>query len=218
MIQRQIDLARHLVSYILVFVSILCFGQEDKVQQNDPKPIIQFTGVVFAPDSNSVIPGVHVYLPKSGRGTTTNPYGFFSLPVREGDSVVFSAIGFVRKFYIIPPHDSDKSMRLIVTMEEDITFLNEVEVFPYPTEAMFKEAVLSLEMPNQREYNNLSQWLSQDYMSDAYANLPASPNANHQYFMQMQMQSVQNKYMAPQNNLLNPFAWARFIKSLKSGK
>jgi hypothetical protein len=92
--------------------------------QAQEKEIIQFTGVVFDQDSQSVVLGVHIYIPKSGRGTTTNPYGFFSLPVLEGDSVVFSAVGFKRSFYIIPKHTGKaSSMKLLVTLEEDIQFL-----------------------------------------------------------------------------------------------
>ena len=68
----------------------MTYGQYDETA---PK-VIQFTGVIFANDSASVVPGVHVYVPKGGRGTTTNPYGFFSMPVLEGDSIIVSAIGF----------------------------------------------------------------------------------------------------------------------------
>lgn len=193
----------------------MAFGLMAQEDKKDKKKIIQFTGVVFAPDSSSIVPGVHVYVPSAGRGTTTNPYGFFSMPVLEGDSVVFSAVGFERQHYIVPAHDKDFSLKVLITLKEDVTFLNEVEIFPYPTEAMFKEAVLSLELPYQRQYDNMNAWLSQGYMSSAYADLPASSNANHQYYMQMQMQALQNKYQAPANNYLNPFAWAKFINSLK---
>ncbi|MFT4834003.1 MAG: hypothetical protein ACI83W_000359 [Marinoscillum sp.] len=201
--------------YILFLALAFLSVAQEKDQYALPKSIIQFTGVVFAPDSNSVIPGVHVYVPIAGRGTTSNPYGFFSLPVLEGDSIIFSSIGFKRQYYIVPKHDPATSLKVIITMEEDLTLLKEVEVFPYPTEAMFKEAVLSLEMPYQSQYDNLNAWMGSDYMSSAYARLPASANSNHQYYMQMQMRSLQNKYQAPQSNLLNPFAWAKFIKTLK---
>ncbi len=183
--------------------------------QDQEKKVIQFTGVIFGPDSVSIIPGVHVYVPKVGRGTTTNPYGFFSMPVLEGDSIVFSAVGFQRESFIVPQHEKDQSLKVIITMTEDIAFLEEVEVFPYPSEAMFKEAVLAVQLPNQEEINNIEAWLAKQYMREAYKNLPASPGANHRYFMDQQAQSIQNRYMRPQNNLLNPFAWAQFINSLK---
>lgn len=162
-----------------------------------------------------MIPGTHVYIPKAGRGTTTNPYGFFSLPVLEGDSVIFSAVGYKRVYYIVPPHNRESSLRIVVALEDDITFLEEVEVRPFPTESMFKEALITMELPNQEEYANIYKWLNSEIMTQAYLNLPASPNTNHQYFMNLQQQSYINRYSPPQNQLLNPFAWNQFIRSLK---
>lgn len=201
---------RFAVLVLFLILGIQLFAQEQPGRKEGPK-VMQFTGVVFTPDSTSVIPGVHVYVPKGGRGTTTNPYGFFSMPVLEGDSVVFSAVGFKKQHYIVPANEGENSLKVIVTLQEDVTFLNEVEVFPYPTEAMFKEAVLALEAPYQQQYNNMNAWLHSDYMSTAYRNLPNSANINHRYYME----SMQTSGQGAPNNLLNPFAWAKFIKSLK---
>lgn len=205
---------KYILHAFLVVFSLCAWAQQDSTRQ---KNIIQLTGVIFAPDSNSVIPGVHVYVPTAGRGTTSNPYGFFTLPVLEGDSLIFSAVGFKRSFYIVPKHDVPTSLKVIITMQEDVTFLDEVSVFPYPTEEMFKEAILAMETPYQQQYNNMNAWLSSDYMNTAYRNLPNSANANYNYYMQLQAQAMYNKNMKPQNNLLNPWAWAKFIKSLKNG-
>ena len=200
--------------YILIFIFFV-FALSETSAQDQSKKVIQFTGVVFGADSTSVVPGTHVYIPKSGRGTTTNPYGFFSLPVLEGDSVIFSAVGFKRAYFIIPKHDKESSLRVIIALQDDIKFLEEVEIRPYPTESMFKEALITMELPDQKEYANIYQWLNAQYMSEAYLDIPASPNANHQYYMQMQRQAYINRYSPPQNQLLNPFAWANFINSLK---
>lgn len=183
--------------------------------QNTRRNIIQFTGVVFESDSSSVIPGVHVYVPKSGRGTTTNPYGFFSMPVIEGDSIIFSAVGFKRSYYVVPGHDKESSLKIVLTLQEDVTFLEEVEISPYPTESIFKEALISMELPEPVEYANIYQWLNSDIMIEGYKNLPATPNENFRAFNQQQMQAFTNKFTPPQNQLLNPFAWAQFINSLK---
>ncbi|MEQ9306869.1 MAG: carboxypeptidase-like regulatory domain-containing protein [Marinoscillum sp.] len=209
---------KYLIIILLSIWSLLVFGQDTTTSAEGTKKIIQFTGVIFTPDSSSVIPGVHVYVPVAGRGTTTNPYGFFSLPVKAGDSVIFSAVGFKRKFFIVPEPKKSSSLKLIFTLEEDVTFLSEVEVFPYPTEEMFKAAVLALDDPNQRYYDNMNAWMNSGYMSSAYANLPANPGDNYRYFLQQQAQAQRNNYAAPANNYLNPFAWARFIKSLKEDK
>jgi hypothetical protein len=93
-----------------------------------------------------------------------------------------------------------------------------VEIRPYPTEAMFKEALITMELPYQKEYANIYQWMNSEIMRKGYYDLPASPNANHQYFFQQQFQSYINRYSPPQNQLLNPFAWNNFINSLKRKK
>ena len=203
---------------ILAYTAILFLCGIAWSQETPIREVIQFTGVIFDKDSSSVIPGTHVYIPKSGRGTTTNPYGFFSMPVLEGDSVVFSAVGFKRSYYVVPEHKKESSLRVVVALEEDISFLEEVEIRPYPTEYMFKEAVITMELPHQKEYANVYQWLNSEYMREAYYNLPASPNANAQYLINLQQQSYMNRYAPRSIPILNPFAWSQFISSLKRNR
>src|SRR5205085_6389589 len=69
------------------------------------KRIIQLSGVIIGSDSLSgPVPGVHIYVPKAGRGTTSQRTGFFSMPVLVGDSVVISAVGYVKQHYIVPDY------------------------------------------------------------------------------------------------------------------
>ncbi len=203
----------HTKSILLI---LLIFWAGTAISQEKPKKkVIQFTGVVFNEDSTAVLPGVHVYAPKGGRGTTTNPYGFFSMPALEGDSIIFSSVGYERTYYIVPKHDKDQSLKLLVYLQEDLTFLKEVEVFPYPSEAAFKQAVLAAKLPNQRDYDNIDRWLNSEVMQTMYWNLPASGNMNHRFFMQQHMDAQVNRHVPPTNPLLNPFAWANFIQSLR---
>lgn len=201
---------------LLLFVTVILFGTYGYSQSG--QKVFQLTGVVFGKDSTQVVPGVHVYVPKAGRGTTTNPYGFFSLPVVKGDSVVFSAVGFEKASYVVPDHDKESSIQLIVTLQEDVTYLDELEVFPYPSEEVFKAAVLAVELPNQRDYDNLQRFLSSAVMREAYWNLSASANMNHRFFMQQQQNAIAYRFQPPSNPLLNPFAWRDFIQSLKKKK
>ncbi|MFY0685955.1 MAG: carboxypeptidase-like regulatory domain-containing protein [Cyclobacteriaceae bacterium] len=193
----------------------LSIAQKSDTTYADDQKVIQFTGVIFTSDSLAVVPGVHVYVPKGGRGTTTNPYGFFSMPALAGDSVVFSAVGFERTSFVVPAHDSEFAMKVMVYLKEDVTYLSEVEVFPYPSEATFKAAVLASTLPGQDQIDRLDEWLNEEYMRTAYWDLPASPNMNHRYFMREQMDARMYRYQSPSNPLLNPFAWATFLRSLK---
>ncbi len=36
--------------------------------------VVQLSGIILGEDSTNAIPGVHVYVPRYGRGTTSNGY------------------------------------------------------------------------------------------------------------------------------------------------
>ena len=178
--------------------------------------IIQLSGIILAGDSVNVIPGAHIYVPKAGRGTTSNSTGFFSMPVQTGDSVVFTSVGFVRRHMIVPDSSPEFST-VIIEMTEDVTRLPEVVILPYPTEEIFKEAVLALNIPmdeNGVDKKNLNAEL----MALMVRTTPMDGAANYRYYMSQYPGAIQNKYMPVTNPFLNVFNWARFLKQLKVQK
>lgn len=184
----------------------------------DEKPdAIQFTGVVADRDTVSGIMGAHVYVPKRGWGTTTNYYGYFSFPVLEGDSVVISAVGFQKTSVIIPTLEED-SYTIIIAMKGDTTYLPGLEITPFPTEEMFKEAVLAYRPPNEGDLNNMAQNLDPMTLMEMARVTPMDGSQNHRYFTQQQAVYWNDAYGPRYNPLLNPFAWAEFFKSLKRKK
>lgn len=185
--------------------------------QDDQRDVIQFTGVVADSDTISGIMGVHVWVPKRQQGTTTNYYGYFSFPVLEGDSVVISAVGFQRTSVIIPTLEDD-SYTIIIAMTEDTTFLPELEITPFPTEEMFKEAVLAYRLPNQGDLDNMERNIDPMTLMEMARETPMDGSLNHRYFTQQQAVYWNDAYGPRYNPLLNPFAWAEFFKSLKRKK
>lgn len=185
--------------------------------QDDQRDVIQFTGVVADSDTISGVMGAHVYVPKGGRGTTTNYYGYFSFPVLEGDSVVISAVGFQKASVIIPTLEDD-SYTIIIPMTEDTTFLPELEITPFPTEEMFKEAVLAYRLPNQGDLDNMERNVDPMTLMEMARETPMDGSLNHRYFTQQQAIYWNDAYGPRYNPLLNPFAWAEFFKSLKKKK
>ena len=63
--------------------------------------------------------------------------------------VVISAVGYEKQHFIIPGNQGD-SYAVLVEMVVDTTVLSTVEIFPYPTEELFKEAILALEFTGRR--------------------------------------------------------------------
>lgn len=204
-----------ILALIGVLFQVLIFGSISA--QDKERDVIQFSGVVTNQDTVSGIMGVHIYVPKGGRGTTTNYYGYFSFPVLEGDSVVISAVGF-QKYHVIIPEIDEDSYTMIIPMVEDTTYLPELEIMPFPTEEMFKEAVLAYRLPNQDDLNNMDRNLDPMTLMEMARVTPMDGSLNHKYFTQQQAVYLHDAYGPRYNPLLNPFAWAEFFKSLKKKK
>jgi hypothetical protein len=200
---------------LVVFLISLSLSNE-AWSQGDQLPIIQLSGVVLRPDSTGGVPGVHVYVPKAGRGTTTNQFGYFSLPTLSGDSVVISAVGFRKQSYIVPDIEED-AITLLIPLEEDTIMLPEIEIFPYPTEELLKEAILAMRLPNQADYDAINQNLNEQIMAEMFRTMPMDGSMNYKYYLNQRLTYMHDGYGPRYNPLLNPFAWAEFFKSLKRG-
>lgn len=179
------------------------------------KRVIQLSGVVLEEDSVSgaPVPGVHIYVPKAGRGTTTNGMGFFSMPVLEGDEIIISAVGYDRQNVTVAP-DWPEFQTIIVTLTQDTTFLPEVVIFPFPTEEVFKQAVLAMNMPlnndgiDKRNFN-------EELLALMVKTTPMDGYQNQRYYLDQWANSATSRYQPVTNPFLNVFNWAKFFSSLK---
>lgn len=188
-----------------------------KVQAQAQKRVIQLSGIVMGQDSLSGgIPGVNIYVPKAGRGTATNLYGFFSLPVLVGDSLVISAVGYQRQYYIVPNQLSG-FLTLIFELSEDVTYLKELLVTPFPTEEVFKEAVLALNLPIEENSYNKNN-LDAELLALILRTTPMDGYSNQRFMMEQLNNTQTSKYVPVVNPLLNPFNWAKFIQSIRQNK
>lgn len=183
------------------------------------RKVIQLTGVIAAGDSLLGIPGASVVIPKAGRGTQTNEYGFFSLPVLAGDSVVFSSLGFAKQTLIIPRNYERDSYSVIIEMLEDPNVLPEIRVFPYATYRDFTQAVLATKLPDDNV--DRDDALSEQILNQMFRNTPMDANANFRYNQQLQQQQIMRRggyNPLGDNPLFNPFNWAKVINDLKKKK
>lgn len=202
--------------HLIVIFFLLLAGGGNVYSQGGDYHIIQFSGIVILPDSTGGVPGVHVYVPKAGRGTTTNQFGYFSLPTLAGDSIVISSVGYRNQHFIVP-EDRGDAITVIIPLEEDTILLPEIEIFPYPTEELLKEAILAMKLPNQADYDAIRQNLNEEVMAQMFRSMPMDGSMNYKYYMNQRLKYMHDGFGPRYNPLLNPFAWAEFFKSLKRG-
>jgi hypothetical protein len=204
-----------LSSCLFLLLGILFFSPHVNAQDQQERKVIQLSGIILNADSTDAVSGVNIYVPKKGRGTSSGRFGYFSMPVLEGDSVVFSFIGLKKQNFVVPDHVEKDRISLVLTMQIDEIALAEVEVMPYPTEEEFKKAVIAMNVVDPMSISRAN--MSPEMLLRWAESMPASGNENFRYFTQQQMQQNQDIYGFRTLRLLDPFAWGQFIRSIKRG-
>lgn len=208
------------ITQLLPFLLILALGvfldpSESFAQDQQERKVIQLSGIILNADSTDAVPGVNIYVPKKGRGTSSGRFGYFSMPVLEGDSVVFTFIGLKKQSFKVPEKVENDRISLILTMEVDEIALAEIEVMPYPTEEEFKRAVVAMNVVDPMAISRAN--MSPEMLLRWAESMPASGGENFRSFQQGQMLQNQDLYGPRPLRILDPFAWSQFIRSIKRG-
>ncbi len=95
--------------------------------------------------SDGDVAATHVLNTTTQRATITDLNGFFDIPVRLNDTLIFSAVQFKKKQIIITQSIYDSKM-LVVPLEDELTELEEVVVTPYNLSGDITKDLLSLEI------------------------------------------------------------------------
>ncbi len=193
-----------------LLVSSFLFSQEEN------KELVQFSGVVVKGDSLTPVPFAHIIIKGINRGTITDYYGFFSFVARKRDTIIFSAVGLKKGSFVIPDTITKNRYSLIQVMTIDTILLKETVIYPWPSVEQFKQAFISLEVPDddyERAMKNLA--LAEMKERASYTSMDGAMN----YRNYVDQQISRNYYVGQYQpiSLLNPFAWAEFIKAWKRG-
>ena len=101
-------------------------------------------------------------------------------------------------------------------MKSDTINIGPVLVLPWKTYEDFKRAVVEYVPAEEEMRKNLEENLA-IIESQIYSDITISPEAGYRYAMQREAENVMTRNQTPVNNILNPFAWAKFLDGLKNG-
>ncbi|WP_375562620.1 carboxypeptidase-like regulatory domain-containing protein [Bernardetia sp. OM2101] len=196
--------------FILVsttYFSSFSFGQGEN-------QMVRFSGIVVEGDSSYGVSGVHIYIPRAGRGSVTNALGYFTMPAMEGDTVMVSAVGY-KSSQIVIPKRGEPLYSVFIDLKEDVKMLNEVVILPYSNAREFKDMVLAMDTSDPL-IEQMKENLNSEKLNQMAANMPMNATSNYRYLMQQNLNARNNKFFAPSIPLLNPFAWSKFIESIRN--
>jgi hypothetical protein len=193
---------------VLPILSIEC-------QIIDREHFIQVDGLVF--DKNGKpLANINIISFSLVRGTISERTGVYSIISIPGDTLLFSAIGFKKTLFKVPSDINGNRFTTDIMLEDDTINIDDVVILPWKTYDEFKRAVLSYE-PNSVETKNMNINIALIRKSLHDISIKSSPEAGYRYAMQQNYNSLMTKNQYPVNNLLNPFAWAKFFKGVKNG-
>ena len=201
---------KKLIYIIFILIGFSAFAQEEK-------PLVQFSGVIYDVDSNTVVPYVSITnISNKNSAFAANYKGYFSFVAQEGDSILFTSIGYKKFEIVIPNNLKERKFTAIIKMKTDNIALPMVRVFPWASVEEFKKEFLSMKFADD-DYEIAMKNLSKKSLMELSATLGRDGTENNAMSFGNMHQSIGNKNMVQTNPLLNPFAWGALIKQIMDG-
>ncbi|MBW7952517.1 MAG: carboxypeptidase-like regulatory domain-containing protein [Chitinophagaceae bacterium] len=202
--------------YFIVITLLFLFVKTNAQQTITRDSVVQLYGVIMTADSLRAIGGASVIVVDKGRGTITNNDGVFSIAVLKGDKITFSCIGFKDKTIYIPHHLQDNQYSVIQLMINDTAYLPATIIRSRPTREQFERDFVSTSIPDDA-YEIARQNTDEAKRRVLINSLPPDGREAVNYQLRQQANKYYYAGQLPPMNILNPMAWAEFIKSWKRG-
>jgi hypothetical protein len=204
---------RNWLFLIFLFCSLTGFSQVAG------KKLVQFSGIIMNRDSNTVVPYVTI-TNVTGRDQffSANYKGYFSFVANEGDTLVFTAVGYKREGIVIPINLSDNKYTILMKMQQEIINLPGVRVYPWASTDEFKKEFMTLKFADD-DLEIAKKNVSRESLSAMMASLPRDGGEMQSFNFQNNHNRLVNKNINQRlaNPLLNPFAWGALIQQIMQG-
>lgn len=196
---------------LLILSGSAIYGQTD-----DNERFIQVSGII-TDLLNRPVQGVAVISRKLRRGAVSERSGIYSITSTPGDTIMFRALGFKRYHTIIPENYKDRHCNVDIVLDVDTIQIEAINILPWKTYNEFLKDI-TRDKPVDPLVQNMNDNIASIYVAIAnQSNVKISPEAGFKYAMAQNFNAMATRNQFPVNNLLNPFAWAKFINGVKNG-
>jgi len=206
------DLKRILYIIILLLPFTIIKGQV-----NDNKKLIQVSGII-TDETNNPVPHVNIFSHKLRRGTMSELTGIYSIISLPEDTIFLSALGYKRMTFSVPNKIEGRQFNKDIQLQTDTIEIEGVVILPWKTYEEFIRDVIAHQPEMKPEIKNMYDNLALIHNTIANnQNYRIGPEAGYRYAMQQNANAMMTRNQYPVNNLLNPFAWAKFFNGVKHG-
>ncbi|HEX2921182.1 MAG TPA: carboxypeptidase-like regulatory domain-containing protein [Bacteroidales bacterium] len=199
------------IIFILALFSLRVLGQDDV-----EKRYVEVSGLIIDIDNQPVY-GVSVMSTALKHATISGVSGIYSITSTPGDTIFYRALGYKRYHTIIPESYTGRYATVDIRLEPDTINIEPVTILPWKTYSEFLSDITK-ERPVDPIEENMNRNMASIYVAmQSQTNLSITPEASFRYATQQNFNSIATRQQYPVNNLLNPFAWAKFISGVKNG-
>jgi signal peptidase I len=185
-------------------------------QTIEKEKFVQVSGII-TDESDRPVAGTAVISKKLKRGTISERSGIYSITSTPGDTIYFRALGFKRYHTIIPISYEERHCKIDITLDIDTIPIAEITILPWKSYNDFLKD-MTKERPVDPIIENMNDNLASIYVAMSnQTGLKVSPEAGYRYAMEQNFSAMATRNQFPVNNLLNPFAWAKFVNGVKHG-
>ena len=206
---------KYSLTFLLLFFVATVFAQNETKSNK----LVQFSGIITDVDSNAIVPYVTITnLSFNNQKYAANYQGYFSIIAHPGDTVVFSAVGFTSKTFVLPTIVTEHKYTAMIKIKSEVVYLQSVKVrhYPWATVEEFTKDFLSMKVADD-DMALAKKNLSPQSIKGMTLTLPRSAeeisNSNYRY----NFDRMVNTNMRQTNPLLNPFAWGKLMQTIFNG-
>ena len=201
--------------FFIALVLLMTGSQEVRCQQSDAS--ISISGIVLRLDGLTPIPSANIYVLHSTNGVRSSETGLFSIDVKRGDTVIFSAVGSKSTMFVVQDTLKASSYSIIQRMPLDTINLDPVEITSWPSIEQFNQAFT-------QEFGYDMEYVQANKNSNPTFTLDPLKGEAHSNFRRETAQHgrdysilYENAHI-PLEDVLNPRRWDKLVKSWKTGQ
>jgi hypothetical protein len=206
-------------SFILYIFLLLNFCSAVSAQDH---AIVEVTGVIVTKNDRNIleyVPFVTVADSASGQGTYANYQGIYSIVVKKGATLHFTAVGFKDRIIQIPTDLKKAYYNLSVELEMSEIELSEITVFPWPDRDNLVADFLAMEPSYGAQLDARARKnLDKGKMLSMTSSSNTSPSEISRLYLQQQSKAFSYQGQVAPQPIFDPLAWGKFFNQWSKKK
>lgn len=210
--------------YPIIYLLTLLFLAYNSINAQPFKvdDIIEVSGVIVTENEfgqPTPIPFATIAVKDKQKGTYANYNGMFTMVIKKGETLNFSAVGFSQYSINIPKDHKGLHHSVVVKLDPRDIQVDEVVIFPWPDRNNFRAEFLAMEPTLAGHMEKLAKEnLDRKSMMEIRDAMSMDASENAAMYLRQQASSYSYKGQQQPMPILNPLAWAQFFKQINKKK